>query len=314
MELPELNDTIELLNTIKATDLSTVALEDLLKLFSKLNKHVAVVTVVPAGTVVSRSVSCNYLKGKGSEIPLLVSDISFNPNLNVCGFNRATWEGKTAFYGSVSSQQLESYYTCGFEVLSDLKESEKEIDRETFVTGKWIVKKDLQVVHISGNLKHNVDQVSQRYDALYHAISQYPEHIVQLKMIDSMLTAEFSKSVASDARWNYKISAAYAEFIKQDGWPGVLFPSVQADGAGTNIAIFPDRVDEYLELERAALTVYYKRSDSFVNEYVMEAFPEGNTLKWNETYIHKLPPMIRRWYTGLSDDNSFNRYIAYEDL
>ncbi|WDF56333.1 RES family NAD+ phosphorylase [Mucilaginibacter sp. KACC 22063] len=314
MQFSDLNKIKEVLSELNAIDLRTVELDEILSLYAQLSQHVGIITVIPQGTVVTRAVSCNYLQGKGSGIPNEISQISYNPNAASCGFNRASWEGKTAFYGSVRSEFMEPYYTCGFEALGDLKESSNEIDKETFVIGKWIVKKDLQLVQVSGNLKHNESQVMKRTETFNEMVLRYPDKIEQLKMIDNFLTSEYSRVVEKTAKYKYKLSAAYAEFIKHDNWPGLLFPSVQVDGAGTNIALFPEYVHEYLDLERAALVIYYKRSNDIVNEFGMEAFPEGERLRWAEIYKYKLPPAIRKWYNGLSDDDSFKKYISYEDL
>jgi hypothetical protein len=314
MKFLNVEEALRQLNELKAVDLRMASLDELLQRLDQFHHHIGVIKTIPAGTVVSRTVSCKYLKGTASEIPIHVSQISFNPNAAICGFNRASWAGTTAFYGAISSEKLKSYNTGGFEVLTDLKVSENEVDRETFVVGKWIVKKDLNLVHVSGNLKHNAQQVAERYEAFYKTVSQHPEHIIPLKMVDSFLTAEYSKTVDKDAKWNYKISAAYAELVKRDNWPGILFPSVQADGAGDNVVLFPEHVDEYLQLERAALTTYFKRSDDIVNEYSMDALPNDNMLRWKESYNYRLPPAMKRWYTGQSDDDSFKKYIAFEEL
>jgi hypothetical protein len=245
---------------------------------------------------------------------LTVDQLSFNPNFASCGFNRASWQGESSFYGSILSGNLQPYYTSSFEVLSDLTNSPKEIDTETFVVGKWVVKKEFPLVHISGELKNNAHVASARYDTLFKSLSQYPDRMIPLKMIDSFLCSEFIKEVPSNEKWRYKVSAAYANFIKRDNWPGLMYPSLKSDGAGYNVALFPDTLYDYITFERAALMTYYKRGESIGNEIKMEALPDGNFLRWKEYYGGRMPPQMKKWYLGQTDDNSFEQYIQYTDL
>jgi hypothetical protein len=198
--------------------------------------------------------------------------------------------------------------------VTDLKESNNYIDQETFVIGKWVVTNEIPLVNLSGNLKHNNLATSSRYNSLYDSISKYPENIISLKMIDSYLCSEYVKQVPNKEKWKYKVSAAYADFIKSNHWPGLIYPSLQTDGAGYNIALFPESIYDYIKFERAALMTYYKRGESLGNEITMEAFPDGDRLRWKEVYKYKMHPTMKRWYTGQSDDNSFEKFINYEEL
>jgi hypothetical protein len=310
-----LTETIDALKAIRSIDLETAPRDELNQLILNLSKHIAIVTTIPVGRVIIRSISCKYLKnGPISIYPLRVSQLSFNPNAEVCGFNRASWQGETAFYGSVATDSMKPYHTSSFEVLNDLRDSDSEIDRETFVIGKWVVINELPLVHISGNLKNNELVSSSRYNSLYESISKYPDSIIPLKMIDSYLCSEFAKEVPNNEKWKYKVSAAYAAMIKKDSWPGILYPSLKTDGAGYNVVLFPDALCQFLKFERATLTTFYKRGMSIGNEITMEAIPDGDMLRWSEVYIHKMPPVMKRWYTGQSDDNSFDKHFHYENL
>jgi hypothetical protein len=93
-----IKETTDALNAIKLVNLETVDRTQLNQLILNLSKHIAIVTSLEVGRVIVRSVSCNYLKDDPVSIyPLRVSQISFNPNANACGFNRASWQGETAF-------------------------------------------------------------------------------------------------------------------------------------------------------------------------------------------------------------------------
>ena len=313
--LATIKETTEILNEIKQSDLKTAQKEELLGLIAKFQKHSAVIGTLVPGRVICRDISCNYLKDDPISVyPLTVPQLSYNPNFALCGYNRASWEGESAFYGSIETEKLKGYYTCSLEVLAELQENNKEIDCETFVVGKWIVKKEINLIHISGTLKNNSIAVSERYNTWFKSSSKYPENIIPLKLIDTYLCDEFVKDVPKNEKWKYKVSAAYSDFVKKDNWPGLIYPSLKSDGAGYNVALFPETLYDYIEFERAALITYYKRGKSITNEITMEALPDGDLLRWKEIYTHLLPPKMKRWYTGLSDDNSFENYIDYQDL
>jgi hypothetical protein len=310
-----LEDTLKTLNVLRELDLATVSYDEISKLLRELSKHIAIVSTLPAGRVICRTVSCNYLKDDPISIyPLKISQLSYNPNLDQCNYNRASWKGQTAFYGSVATKELESYYINAFELLTDLQESANDLDRESFVVGKWIVTKDIPLVHISGSLKHNEYHTSARYEALWKSFEQYPNHMIPLQAIDRFLCEEYVKTVPSEEKYQYKLSAAYAQLLKDDNWPGILYPSVKSDGAGYNVALFPETLKDIIVFERAALFTYYKRGKSLADEITMEALPDGEYLRWKETSKYLMHPKMKRWYLGLSDDNSFEKYISYTDL
>jgi hypothetical protein len=306
--------TLAVLKALESLDLEQASKEELQSLIKNLNKHIAIVSPLAEGRVIIRTVSCKYLRNEPIIYPTRVSQISYNPNANSCGFNRASWMSETAFYGSVATDLMQPYNTSSFEVLGDLNESKLDINRETFVIGKWVVKKEIPLIHISGNLKNNPLAVSQRYEALDKAINEYPKHADVLKLIDNFLCSEFTKEVRNDERWRYKISAAYADFVKQDNWPGLIYPSLKAAGAGYNIVLFPEMVDEYLSFEHAALSTFYKRGISTGNEFTMSAYSDNGILRWKDDYTNRLTPNMKLWYRGLSDDNSFQKYIEVVKL
>lgn len=307
-----LEEAKELIAELKEIDFERCSKNQIEDLIAQLKQHAAVIHTLPAGTVICRSISCNFL---GGQYPVYVSQISYNPNLDQCPFNRASWEKETAFYGCVTSEILQSYNTSQMEIIGDLEKKTDHIAQELFVTGKWILQKDLHLVLLSGNLKNSVKITESRNGTLYDFIIRDKENLLTLKLIDSFLCEEFSKAVENNEKWKYKISASYSNLIKNDNWPGLLYPSVRSIGAGMNIAIFPKIVDDgIIKLERAAGIIYYKRGDKMVNEYVMEAIPDDNVLRWKETYNHKLPPKMKAYYTGRSDDDSFEQFIPYQDL
>ncbi len=309
----ELDDTRNLINKIKGLNLESISKDEIKDYISKIQNHATVIHKLPAGTVICRSVD-NFLKDK--RYPLIIQEVSYNPDLAACRFNRANWEGETVFYGSISDDIMKSKDTSAMEIIS-LQNSKEYICQETVFVGKWVLQEDLDLVFVGGGdgLLKKTQKTISRNTLLTNHIVKYPEKVLSLKLIDSFLCDEFSKNVPDTKRWQYKVSAGYATFLKEHGWPGLIYPSVQSNGGGLNVSIFPHIIDSgILKLEYVAASIFYKRDKSIVNEYVMEARPKGDKLIWKEIYHHKLPPKMRAYYTGKSDDNSFAKYIPMTDL
>ncbi|HEY4196294.1 MAG TPA: RES family NAD+ phosphorylase [Mucilaginibacter sp.] len=308
-----LDETRNIINCIKSLELNSIGKLEMIEHISKLNRHVSVIHKLPAGTIICRSVN-NFLEDK--RYPKTIQEISYNPDLETSRFNRANWDKESTFYGSISDDIMKSYETSCMEIIK-LQQSEKQICQETIFVGKWILQKDLDFIFVGGGSKliNITNKTKSRNELLVNYITKYPEDVLSLKMIDSFLCNEFSKTVNENERWNYKASAAYSTFLKNNGHPGLMYPSVQSNGAGLNIAIFPHIIDNgTLKLEYVSASIYYKRGKDIVNEYVMEAYPDGNILRWKEIYHHRLPPKMKAFYTGRSDDDSFKQYIPMRDL
>ncbi|MGZ3873964.1 MAG: RES family NAD+ phosphorylase [Mucilaginibacter sp.] len=308
-----LEDTKKIIEEIARLDLTSVTKDEILLYFEKIQNHVSIIQIVPAGTIVCRSVP-DYLPD--GRFPKTVQEMSYNPHLDQCRYNRANWEGESVFYGSISADFLRSNDTSGFEIIS-LDKRESKICREIVFIGKWVVQKDLEVVSIGGSssLLNKTNMSKSRHKLLIDYITKIPEHELSLKLIDTFLCNEFSKDVPDDKRFLYKISAGYADYLKANGFNGLLYPSVRSLGAGLNIALFPNAIDSGLiRFEYASASNFYKRDKNIINEYVMEAYPDNEKLIWKEIYKYKLPPKIKAFYIGKSDDDSFSKYIPMTDL
>lgn len=133
-------------------------------------------------------------------------------------------------------------------------------------------------------------------------------------LVDSFLSEEFSKVVPEGESWRYKISATYAEMLREEGHAGLIFPSVGTNGAGLNIVLFPEFVEKGLiQLERAVYGTFYNRYGDYANDFTLGALPVNGKLVWEEIY-YRLPPLMYSYYTGRSDDMSFKKHIPFTDL
>ncbi len=60
-------------------------------------------------------------------------------------------------------------------------------------------------------------------------------------------------------------------------------------------------------------TFFIRDGDPIV-EYTLDSLPNSGKLTYHEIYHGKLPPPIKNWYTGKSDDDSYKKVIPMVDL
>jgi len=306
-------DEVKLILTeLEKLDLKSATKDIIIGILTRLLRHAGVVTRLQAGTVICRTVSCNHLKG---EYPTKASQISYNPDLIGSSFGRANWAGNSVFYGCISSEFIAANDATYFELLDNLIKNPADIAQELFVVGTWVLQQDLDVITLSGNFKVETDADKSRNAELTLFLTDYPENREALNLIDRFLCNEFSKEVSRQENWRYKISAAYAEFLKQDNWPGLIYPSYQSQGAGINIMLYSDVVDKrIIQLVSAVGVLHYKRGIRHLNEYTLEAVTDGYDLTWRELNKYKLTDEMRSFITGKSDFDPFEGNVNYIDF
>lgn len=64
------------------------------------------------------------------------------------------------------------------------------------------------------------------------------------------------------ADYNYLLSAIFTEIVVEQGYDGVVYPSVQASGLALNVAIKPEVVDSSLRLDTVGEGRIYKNRKS----------------------------------------------------
>jgi hypothetical protein len=100
---------------------------------------------------------------------------------------------------------------------------------------------------------------------------------IKSKQINNFLSDEFSKFVGENEDYKYLISSTFAQKCAQNGFDGVLYPSVRTMGLGLNVAIKPSSVDEKMELISVLDCKVFKRQKKVImNNLAFCDVSEGN--------------------------------------
>lgn len=303
----ELDDFIKKLNAIKALELETIEPNEIINELKQFDRQIALTLVLKKGTAVCRT---RILGDIDKDIPTSVHQISYNPTPS-SNYGRAHLKGETVFYASISTERMKDYFNTPFEVFDFNNEN---IDRQYFVTSKWILQQDITIVDIGNTLVHDSERIKERKKFIDNIQTQSATFLQSSKLFDDFLSEEFSKRVDKGEEHLYKLSASYCSWMFSLGFKGILYSSVGSNGAGLNVALHPSLVDEGLLIPHlSVLGTMYNRYGEYINEYCMKAHVDNDTLRWQEVY-DALPPEMKLYYTGKSDNNSFQNKIPIDDL
>ena len=199
-----------------------------------------------------------------------------NPDVlkNCKQFGRANEPHQSVFYGAVVSPEIKMPRAVAYFETSPILRNVDNIDMnglngfiETFTVSRWIIKKTIEVVEMvfSDDALKNSTYVKLAFENQiknYLTLCQRYNLQVDIKsLIDesSFISNEFSKPVNNHLE--YKISSAYINYIwKNTPFKGITYPSVQSMFRGQNVALLPEVVDEYLELEKVGMCVFERRN------------------------------------------------------
>ncbi|KQB99841.1 hypothetical protein [Pedobacter sp. Hv1] len=310
LDIHQVNATIA---ELKRLDLKTATRDQIYQLLSRLYGHIGVTRKLEKGRFVQRGVFI----GSEEDFPKEVQRISFNPKGSAMG--RCNFDGNSMFYGCISSNVLEGYINCGFELLPLSNEEVKDlppIREHRVIVGNWILSEETEFVSIGSRsyLTHLNTDVQHRNELFYKIISPYQQSMLSFYAIDKFIADEFSKPVPKNEPWLYKISATYVDMIKANGHKGLIYPSVKSNGAGMNIIIFPEFVTNGLiTFERCVYGIFYVREKEVGNEWLMKAKANDGKLVWKDEY-GRMPTPLRNFYKGISDINPAEGKIKMLDL
>jgi len=303
----ELDDIKKRLDAIKSLDLKVVDTDQIIQELVQFDKQIALTIELKKGTEICRT---RVIQDVEKDIPTAVDQISYNP-MPSRTYGRAHLVGETVFYGSLSTERMKHYFNTSFEVFDF---NDKVLERQYFVTSKWILQEDITVIDVGNNLLNDRQRVEERRKFIDSISTLTNSFLESSKLFDAFIGTEFSKVVESRSDHLYKISASYCSLMFSQGFKGILYSSVGSNGAGLNIVLDRSLIDKGLLIPQMAMfgTIYNRYGD-YVNDYSMKAIIKNNILRWEDTY-DSLPPKMKLYYTGRSDDKSFQDKIPFEDL
>lgn len=295
------------INSLKSLDLMNIDENEIIQELRTIKDQIALTLKLKKGTEICRT---RIVENVEKDIPKYVGEISYNPKPSP-NYGRAHLKGESVFYGSLSTEKMKHYFNTSFEVF---KLNDKMLERQFFVTSKWILQEDITVIDVGNSLMQDKVRMNQRRKFFDNVEVPSTVSLESAKLFDNYICEEFSKIVTEGEEALYKSSGAYASLMFGLGVKGILYASVGSNGAGLNIVLPSYLIDEGVLLPHSALFgTMYNRYGEYINDYSMKAKVEGSVLRWQDTY-ELLPPEVKNYYTGKSDDKSFQEKILFMDL
>jgi len=246
----------ELINHLKifSKDLANIPYEHIYDTIACLSNKFVPIAKLNKGWFIDR-VRINY----NGEIFTGIDDVGYNKkNLDKIKYGRANIPHQAVFYGSVVSFQLDKPYVVAHIETSEKLRHSTEYDEinETFTVSRWKILEDIGVVEMIFSkeaLQVNADTMEsymfQSDKIKNHKLKKY------FKKTSMLFSEEFAKKdIGVGEEYKYKISSAYANYIwNKTELIGITYPSVASGYVGQNIALLPEAVDKYLQLECVAM-------------------------------------------------------------
>jgi hypothetical protein len=259
----------EIISNLKTLDLSTRPLDQIQSLLNGLGQILFIVTKLPIGKVIMRARVNDKIEPFKE-----AKQLSYKPQECNIKYQRASTPNRTMFYGALIPDEiietdLDNSRVIGFCEVSKLirdKTITKGEQRVTF--GKWIVTKEMLVItiiHHQDYRKKNSWADFLRNDYQTFIQCHTDSTIKDSQLITEYFASEFAKPIEENGEHNYLISAKISERLvqlKANGQEinGIIYPSVQTEGHGLNIAVTPETADTYLRLEAAVECTAYKEN------------------------------------------------------
>ncbi len=272
-----MNESIHtIINSIKTLDLSQYPHSEILAELQKAGLIGYVVVQLHSGYPIFRA-RPNY----DGERFYSKCQLTYKPSHLNKSCQRASLPGMSMFYGSILpgnivKGDLDNVRVAPtFEAVPWLRDkTTKGYGKITFT--RWVVTNTLYLIAI---VQHENFQNKNSYiRELMGKYDEFLEKNIERKS-DSMilcnfLANEFAKEVNKND-YEYLITATFTKFLVDQGFDGVIYPSVKLEGAGLNIAITPQAADIKLQLTLALECSAYKLFDKTIldNDYQALFYP-----------------------------------------
>jgi hypothetical protein len=180
--------------------------------------------------------------------------------------------------------------------------------RRVVTFSKWRVLQDIRLIAIIQHADYYERNSFTKEVADYFSdnLNKMGEHKEEIEIFTTYIASEFAKEISHE--YEYLISAAFTEQIVNKGFDGVLYPSVQLDGAGFNVALTPQVADTKIQLEVVEECTAYKYFDKCCidNDYRAILYPNQTHFEFKKEYDYHAGTDICLQQLGIKSIDDLN--------
>lgn len=254
--LPSIEEIKIIISEIQNSDFSKLSFNKLFRKIQALKFIAFPTTLLKKGYHIERG-----RINKPDEIFYSETDLSYRTDFNnITKYGRANVPGNPLFYGAIESDIIKHPRFVNLletsEIFRNLNDNTTTDADFEITVGKWRILEDIEIVEVvfdENSIKNSKDvETSFKYH-LKKLQKDYPDHIEQFELILRFFSNEFAKKDIS-SHYDYMVSSLYTYMgIEMQGHKGIKYPSVKTDYQGHNIVLTPTVVENFLELEIAAM-------------------------------------------------------------
>lgn len=267
------------ISKLKNIDLSKYPIDEIKSIMKEFGRFGVVVMTLHEGKTIIRA-----RPNEPNETFKNISELSYKPaNFNTT-YQRASTPNNTMFYGCVVPENIaegeldNARVTAIFEA-SKLYRREIENGEEKITFSRWTVTKDIPLIAIvyHKDFINNSSHTNELHTAYQAFLKSNPQDIANSNTVTEYLASEFAKKETPND-YDYLISALFTEVALSQGFAGVYYPSVRAEGKGFNVAIHPDFVNSSMKAIVSGECSLYKKAKHIVldNDTITE-IEDGKT-------------------------------------
>ncbi len=267
------------ISKLKNIDLSKYPIDEIKSIMKEFGRFGVVVMTLHEGKTIIRA-----RPNEPNETFKNISELSYKPSNFNTTYQRASTPNNTMFYGCVVPENIaegeldNARVTAIFEA-SKLYRREIENGEEKITFSRWTVTKDIPLIAIvyHKDFINNSSHTNELHTAYQAFLKSNPQDIANSNTVTEYLASEFAKKETPND-YDYLISALFTEVALSQGFAGVYYPSVRAEGKGFNVAIHPDFVNSSMKAIVSGECSLYKKAKHIVldNDTITE-IEDGKT-------------------------------------
>jgi len=267
------------ISKLKNLNLSKYPVDEINSIMKEFGKFGVVVMTLHEGKSIIRA-----RPNEQNETFRTVAELSYKPAKFNTTFQRASTPNTTMFYGcvvpeNIAEGELDNARVTSIFEASKLYRQDIESGEEKVTFSRWTVTKDIPLVAIvyHKDFINNSSHTNELHTAYQAFLKDNPNDIANSNAVTEYLASEFAKK-ETPHDYDYLISALFTEVVLSQGFAGVYYPSVRAEGKGFNVAIHPDFVNGNMKAIVSGECSLYKKAKHIVldNDTITE-IAEGAT-------------------------------------